>query len=101
MWVVSLDWSMNNYYAGASQKWVDERFVTIDNSSANVAPDYSVWDVYAGADINLNSKVIESLNVHLTVNNLLDESYLSGISGNWGAWIGAPRTAALSLTAKF
>ena len=101
MLVLTLDWTQGNYYAGASQKWVDERFITTDNSSDNIAPDFSVWNVYAGTDIDFNSKVIESLNVHLTVNNLLDENYLSGISGNWGAWIGAPRTAVLGLTAKF
>lgn len=101
MLVLSLDFTMSNYYAGVSQKWVDERFVTADNSSANIAPDYSLFDVYAGTDIALNSSFIESLNVHLTVNNLLDENYLSGISGDWGAWVGAPRTAVLGLTAKF
>ena len=34
---------------------------------------------------------------NLVINNLTDESYLGGFSGG-GAWIGAPRTVALSVT---
>jgi len=101
MLVVSLDWTQGLYRAGLSQKWVDERYITIDNSDDNIAPDYSLFDMYVGAEIPLHNRVVDSLDVNLTVNNLLDEHYLAGISGNWGAWVGAPRTAVLGLTAKF
>ncbi|WP_317932132.1 TonB-dependent receptor domain-containing protein [Halioxenophilus sp. WMMB6] len=101
MWVLSLDWTLGNYRAGISNKWVDDRFITIDNSAANVAPDYSVVDLYLGAEIPFNSAYVDSVDLHLTVNNLFDERYLGGIAGNYGAWLGATRTAVLGVTAKF
>ena len=40
---------------------------------------------------------MRGLEFNLVLNNITDESYLGGISGG-GAWIGAPRTVALSVT---
>ena len=39
--------------------------------------------------------------VQFTINNLLDEDYISGIAGGSSGWIGAPRTAAFNVVLDF
>ena len=51
----------------------------------------------SGGDLN---PALQGIEAALVVNNLLDKNYLGGISGQ-GAWIGAPRTVALSISATF
>lgn len=98
MAVVSLDWSKDNYFFGASSKWVDERF--IDAANTKIADAYLVTDLYAGVQVDQPVQGIDSLELRLTVNNMFDESYLGGIAGQ-SAWIGAPRTAAFNATLRF
>ncbi|NCP63784.1 MAG: TonB-dependent receptor [Paraglaciecola sp.] len=98
MWVVSADWQKENYFAGLSSKWVDERF--IDAANTQIAPDYLITDLYAGVSVSKPAQGIESVELRFTVNNMFDESYLGGIAGQ-AAWIGAPRTAAMNLMIKF
>jgi outer membrane receptor for monomeric catechols len=43
---------------------------------------------------------LQALDFSLTINNLTDEDYLGGISGN-AAWIGAPRSMIFTVTADF
>ncbi|GAA6136286.1 TonB-dependent receptor [Arenicella sp. 4NH20-0111] len=96
--VVSLDWKNDIYRAGLSAKYVDDRFIDIANTS--VAKSYTTADLYFGMSGAAFGEALEGIDVSLVVNNLLDESYLGGISG-FGAWIGAPRTAVLSFSADF
>ncbi|MCF2947884.1 TonB-dependent receptor [Paraglaciecola aquimarina] len=98
MTVVSLDWQKDTRFAGLSTKWVGERF--IDSANTQIADAYFVTDLYAGVAVDSPVKGIQGLEVRLTVNNMFDESYLGGIAGQ-SAWIGAPRTAAINVTAKF
>ena len=99
MAVVSVDWIKDTRFAGISTKWVDERF--IDAANTQVADAYVLSDLYAGVALDSPLAGVESLELRFTVNNLFDKSYLGGIAGGWGAWIGAPRTAAINLVAKF
>ncbi|MBU2877678.1 TonB-dependent receptor [Aliiglaciecola lipolytica] len=98
MAVISIDWNRNNYIAGLSTKWVDDRF--IDAANTQVADAYLVSDFYAGVIIDDLGESVDSIELRLTVNNMFDESYLGGISGQ-SAWIGAPRTAAFNAMVKF
>lgn len=98
MFVLSADWIKENYFAGVSSKWVDDRF--IDAANTQVAPAYLLTDVYAGVSLSKPMQGIESIDLRFTVNNMFDESYLGGIAGQ-AAWIGAPRTAAINLMLKF
>lgn len=95
MIVISLDWKRDNYGAGLSTKAVSDRYMDLSNS--RIASDYTVMDFYLSVADQLNGEFLQGYEMRLTVNNLLDESYLGGISG-FGAWIGAPRTAVFSLT---
>ena len=98
MAVLSFDWQKDNYFAGLSSKWVDDRF--IDAANTVIADGYWVSDLYAGVSINAPASGIASLELRFTVNNMFDESYLGGIAGQ-SAWIGAPRTAAFNATLRF
>lgn len=99
MAVVSVDWSKESRFAGLSTKWVDDRF--IDASNTQVADAYVISDLYAGVAVESPVAGIQALELRFTLNNLFDKSYLGGIAGGWGAWIGAPRTAAMNLMFKF
>lgn len=95
LFVASLDWSTDMFFAGISNKYTGERQVNQDNTWQ--ADAFLISDVYAGANF---SSVGEGLSVTLTINNAFDEEYLGTISSN-AAWIGAPRTAVLSATLDF
>lgn len=107
MFVVSIDWSKDNYFAGITTKYVGERvirYVTDPANSGSLTPekadDYNVADLYAGVSIDSGINAIRGIEVRFTLNNLFDENYLGGIAGQ-SAWIGAPRTAAVNLRFDF
>ena len=95
MWVLSLDWTRDSYFAGVSSKYVAERFV--GRANAQSTPDYTVTDAYLGFSGEAVSDLLQGFEFRFIINNATDESYLGGISG-FGAWIGAPRTASFSMT---
>lgn len=95
MWVLSVDWTRNKYFAGLSTKYVGERF--IDRANTLPTDAYTVSDLYLGVDGEAVSDWLQGFEFRMVVNNLFDESYLGGISG-FGAWIGAPRTASFAMT---
>lgn len=95
MWVLSVDWTKSNYFAGMSTKYVGERFV--DRANAQSTDAYTVSDFYLGVDGAAVSDLLQGFEFRMVVNNVFDESYLGGISG-FGAWIGAPRTASFAMT---
>ncbi len=94
MWVLSVDWNRGPYYAGLSTKNVGDRFV--DNGNNWLAEDYTVSDLYMNVRGEQIAEYLQGFDFGFVINNLFDESYLGGISG--GAWIGAPRTAAFTVT---
>ncbi len=97
MYVISLDWQKEKYFAGISTKYVGDRWMNFDNTQKIDA--YTVTDVYAGVTLQFSGDIKE-LNIRATVNNITDEDYLAGVAGQ-AAWIGAPRTAAINFSATF
>ena len=98
MFVLSFDFSRGPFYGGVTGKYTGKRPITLDNEW--IADDYTLLDLYAGVSGDDVGGIFRGLDLRLVVNNLTNESYLGGISGQ-GAWIGAPRTASLSLTMDF
>ena len=96
--VVSLDWQVEQFRAGVSTKYTDERFVRFDNTWA--ADSYTVTDLYFGVFSQRSRLGGFCWSVDLQVNNAFDEDYLGAIAGQ-GAWIGAPRTVSLAATIDF
>ena len=95
MYVASIDWRKGPFNAGISSKFTDNRFVNVSNTWK--ADAYTTTDVYMNYTPKDLPGVMRGMAFNLVINNLTDESYLGGISGG-GAWIGAPRTIALSVT---
>ncbi|HAU92012.1 MAG TPA: TonB-dependent receptor, partial [Alteromonas sp.] len=95
MFVVSLDYTADVYNMGLSTKYVGER-----SAGSFEVDSYTVADFYLGATVDSPVQGISNIDIRLTINNLFDSSYL-GTVVNGGAWIGAPRTAALNLKASF
>lgn len=98
MFVLSANYAQGNFFAGASTKWVDDRFVDLANTWTAEA--YYDADLYVGVYGEALSEQLSNLEFRLNVNNVFNENWLSGISGN-GAWISAPRTVVFSATADF
>ena len=93
MFVLSTDYSNGNFRVGASGKYTGER---------GAADSYTTFDMNAGYFINFAGNAISSVDIAFVVTNITDESYLSTGSGNGNTFfIGAPRTASMTLTATF
>ena len=99
MAVLSLDWQSDMYSAGLSTKWLGERWMDPANTQRIDA--YAVSDMYVAVDLGDFGSSLKGASIRLTVNNLFDESYIGGVAGGWGGWIGAPRTAAMNFQARF
>ncbi len=98
LFVVSLDWQDGPYRAGVTTKFTGNRPVDVANTW--IADSYWLTDFYVGVSGEAISDSFTGIDASLVINNLTDEDYLGGISGN-GAWIGAPRTIVFTLTADF
>lgn len=98
MFVSSFDWRSGSLRAGFTSKFTGDRYVDFANTWK--AKSYAVADVYIGLDGEAISDALQNFDFRFTINNLFDEDYLAGISGQ-GAWIGAPRTAAFTITGRF
>lgn len=93
MFVFSTNYTFEKFRAGLSAKYTGER---------GVADSYSVLDFNAGYNSTLNNNIFKSFDVAFVVNNLTDESYLSTGTGNGTSFfIGAPRTASMTVTVSF
>lgn len=95
MAVVSIDWEQNDHFAGLSAKYVGER--PIDQANSADIDSYTIADFYMGTATQIGATDVE---VRFTINNLFDESYLGTVAPG-AAWIGAPRTAAFSISTTF
>lgn len=94
-----VDWKSDAYSAGLSTKWIGDRWMDPQNTIR--IDGYAVSDLYVGVDLENFASSLKGASVRLTVNNLFDKSYIGGVAGGWGGWIGAPRTAAINLMARF
>jgi len=93
MFVFSTNYTFEKFRAGLSAKYTGER---------GVADSYTVLDFNAGYNSTLNNNIFKSFDVAFVVNNLTDESYLSTGTGNGTSFfIGAPRTASMTVTVSF
>lgn len=93
MFVLSTDYSKGNFSVGASGKYTGER---------GVADSYTTFDMNASYFLSFDNSAISSMNIAFVVTNITDESYLSTGTGNGTTFfIGAPRTASMTLTANF
>lgn len=98
MFVVSGDWNRGPWAAGLSAKYTGERFVNQSNTWQ--ADSFTLLDFNASVGGEVLSPDFENFELSLVVNNVTDEEYLGTISSN-AAWLGAPRTSVLTLTADF
>ena len=96
--VLSADRSGDVLAAGLSAKYTSSRPVTLDGSWE--ADAYWLADAYVTWSADGISDKLRGLEAALVANNLLDRTYLSTITGQ-GAFLGAPRTVSLNLTASF
>jgi len=95
MLVASVGWRRGELKMGASHKVTGTRHVDLANSWR--LPHYATTDAYAETAWALGTGTW-FLHARLTVNNLFDVAHLAGTAGH-GAWLGAPRTVALTLEA--
>ena len=94
---LSLDWISGRMTAGLSAKYTSERSVTPDG--AWPADAYWLADAHLTYSLASFGAGAEGLELSLVVHNLFDETYLSTIATP-GAFLGASRTASLTLTAS-
>lgn len=93
LFVLSTDYYSGNFRFGLSAKYTGER---------GEVDSYTVLDFNAGYSAEVSAGPFKSVDLALVVNNLSDESYLAGGTGNGSTYyIGAPRTAAFTFTANF
>lgn len=96
-----------NYFDGVKRfgmnaKYVDERYGNLSNT--DVLDEYLTVDTYVGYTVVVDHPQLESFDLKLTVNNLLDEEYLGSIysPGEPGYYfIGGPRTVVFTASAQF
>jgi len=98
MFVASADYDDEQFRAGLSAKLTGERWVDVANTF--LAEDYVSVDAYVGVRGEAISPMLKAVDLSLVINNLLDEDFIAGISGN-AAWIGAPRTMVATATLDF
>ena len=96
--VFSADHTGDPVAAGISAKYTSARTITLDGSWS--ADPYWLLDAYFRWSAGRISPRLSGLEVALVGNNLLDRAYLATITGQ-AAFIGAPRTVSLNVTASF
>jgi len=104
MFVVSANYYSGDLRFGLSAKYTGERIgrdlTPDDNINNRVDPeDYIIADMNLGYHMDFENS---SLDIAFVVNNLFDKDYLSSGIGNGSAfYIGAPRTATLTMQLDF
>lgn len=93
MFVISSEYYSGDLSFGASAKYTGDR---------GDADAYTVVDMNANYHLSLSNGLFKSVDLALTINNLLDKRYLAtGTGSGTSFFIGGPRTAAFTLTANF
>ncbi|WP_462380120.1 TonB-dependent receptor family protein [Pseudomonas sp. Marseille-QA0892] len=115
---LSLGYDNGRYYGNVVGKFVDNQFGDLTNDES--IPHYTLVDLNLGYRLPVSGDLMKSATVRLSVNNLFDREYLSGVrtiqfnsqryDGPGGAFasastpyytIGEERTVAVSLEASF
>lgn len=96
--VVSADHGGEPVAAGISAKYTAARNITLDGSWS--ADPYWLVDAYFRWSAGRISERLQGLELSLIGNNLFDRTYLATIGGQ-AAFLGAPRTVSLNVTASF
>lgn len=105
---LGLNFSQDSYRAGINAKYVGEYFGAAKHTFVNAKdvwnrdqiPSYTNFSLYAGYSKELDSQLINSLDINFVINNLTDKEHISG--GSEGAYlIGAGRSASLTLSLGF
>ena len=93
LFVLSTDYYSGDFRFGLSAKYTGER---------GEVDGYTVLDLNAGYSAEVNAGPFKALDIAFVVYNVTDKSYLAGGTGNGTTYfIGAPRTAAVTLSATF
>lgn len=98
MFVAAVDYDAVYWRAGVSAKHIGDRF--IDFAGKETAPAYTVVNANLGVSLDSLSPAFKGLEAGVTVSNLLDETFVNGVTGG-GVYPGAPRTVVFSITADF
>lgn len=99
-YVIAAHLRKDRYFGGASYKWVDGRW--LDAANAQRLGQFALLDLYAGVGAEMISETLKGFDIRLNVLNALNERYLGGTDGGgYSAYLGAPRTAVLSMSADF
>jgi len=104
---VGLTYHNDDFHAGLSAKYVGDRYGTLDNSE-KMNP-YTVFDANVGYHWDLAGKRalgswLKSMDFSLAVTNFTDKRYLATLGDDSTPgyyYIGAPRTAVLTVSAQF
>ena len=96
--VISADHGGEPVAAGISAKYTAARNITLDGSWS--ADPYWLVDAYFRWSAGRISERLQGLELSLIGNNLFDRTYLATIGGQ-AAFLGAPRTVSLNVTASF
>lgn len=97
--VLSADWQGEAWNFGLSGRYLGERYLDASNSEKIDA--VTLFNAHVGVDLVDISPRLKGMAVDLTVNNLTDKRYLSGVDGGGSAFIGAPRAVSVALTVDF
>lgn len=93
MFVFSADYTKGNLHTGASVKYTGER---------GVADSYTILNFNVGYSATIDNNTFKAVDIAFVVTNVTDENYLSTGTGNGLTYfIGAPRTATMTLTTNF
>lgn len=98
MWVLTIDYSSDNFTAGVSAKSTGERAVNIPNTW--YADEYTLVDAFIEVEGGRLSPSLRGVTINAQISNLTDEDYLAQIVPGAG-WLGAPRTATVGFTFDF
>lgn len=105
---LGLNFSQDNYRAGVNAKYTGDYFGAAKHTfigsqdvwNRDLIPAYTNISLYAGYSKDLDSQLLNSLDVNFVINNVTDKEHISG--GSEGAYlIGAGRSAALTVSLGF
>jgi len=106
MFVLSLDYTKGDFYVGGSVKYTGERGIAekllTETPSLKPAESYTLLNLNAGYSATIDNSAFKTIDIAFVVNNVTDENYLATGTGNGQTFfIGAPRTATLTLSTSF
>ncbi|MGY4533713.1 iron complex outermembrane receptor protein [Pseudomonas sp. TE3786] len=77
MFNASLGWDNGRYYSNIVGKYVGKQYGDMTNDQS--IPDYAIADLNLGVHLPVNKNLMKSAAIRLSVTNLFDKDYLSGV----------------------